>query len=43
MGMLEWRLRWIVHGGYGFWNRNVEGRGLLEFRDEKALCGEYVV
>ena len=27
-----------VHGGYGFGKRNVEGRRLLEFCDEKELC-----
>ena len=27
-----------VHGGYGIGKRNVEGRRLLEFCDEKELC-----
>ena len=27
-----------VHGGYGISKRNVEGRRLLEFCDEKELC-----
>ncbi len=35
--------KWIdgfegVHGGNGFEERNVEGRMLLEFCDEKELC-----
>ena len=29
-----------VHGGYGIGKRNVEGRRLLEFSDEKELCVE---
>ena len=27
-----------VHGGYGIGKRNVEGRRLLVFCDEKELC-----
>ena len=27
-----------VHGGYGFGDRNMEGRMLLEFCDQKELC-----
>ena len=27
-----------VHSGYGIGKRNVEGRRLLEFCDEKKLC-----
>ena len=35
--------KWIdgfegVHGGNGCWERNVEGRMLLEFCDEKEVC-----
>ena len=27
-----------MHGGYGIGKRNVEGRRLLEFYDEKEMC-----
>uniref|UniRef100_A0A0L8FZ88 Endonuclease/exonuclease/phosphatase domain-containing protein n=1 Tax=Octopus bimaculoides TaxID=37653 RepID=A0A0L8FZ88_OCTBM len=40
--------KWIqgfegVHGGNGIGERNLEGRMLLEFRDERVVCGEHVV
>ena len=32
-----------VHGGNGVGKRNVEGRRLLEFCDERAVRGKYLV